>query len=139
MEYFLLGLHSFVAATLIPIGSEATLLLLLESGGLPWLLLAVATLGNTVGAIVNWGIGRYLLRFQDRGWFPISSEALEKAQQEFRRKGVWVLLLAWLPIVGDPLTFVAGALRVNFALFVFLVGFGKCMRYMVFVLPYWAL
>jgi len=137
MEYLLLWLHSFAAATLIPIGSEPTLLLLLEGGSPPLVLLALATLGNTMGAAVNWWLGRYLLHYQESNWFPVSSQSLERAQIQFSRRGVWVLLLAWLPIVGDPLTFIAGVLRVNFVLFLLLVGVGKCLRYMVFVFPYW--
>ena len=137
MEYLLLWLHSFAAATLLPIGSEPTLLFLLEGGGNPPLLLALATLGNTLGAAVNWWLGRYLLHFQEAKWFPVSSQSLERAQTQFSRRGVWVLLFAWLPVVGDPLTFVAGVLKVSFWWFLFLVGLGKCLRYMVFVLPYW--
>ena len=130
-------LHSFAAATLLPLGSEPTLLVLLEKGYNPLLLLLFATGGNTTGAVVNWFIGRYLLRFKGANWFPISNDSLIKAQKQFSRRGVWVLLLAWLPILGDPLTLVAGILRVNLVTFVMLVGLGKCMRYMVFVFPYW--
>lgn len=137
MEYAFLWLHSFAAATLLPIGSEPTLLILLQEGRSPLLLLFFATTGNTAGAVVNWIIGRYLLQFKEARWFPISNTTLIKAQKRFSNRGVWVLLLAWLPVIGDPLTLVAGVLRVNLITFVFLVGIGKCLRYMVFVLPYW--
>jgi len=137
MEYALLCLHSFAAATLLPIGSEPTLLILLQEGHSPLLLLFFATTGNTAGAVVNWIIGRYLLQFKEANWFPINNDTLVKAQKQFSHRGAWVLLFAWLPVVGDPLTLVAGVMRVNLITFVLLVGFGKCMRYMVFVLPYW--
>jgi len=137
MGYTFLWLHSFGAATLLPIGSEPTLLFLLQEGHNPLLLLFFATTGNTAGAVVNWVFGRYLLRFRDTNWFPINNDTLIKAQKQFSRRGAWVLLFAWLPVVGDPLTLVAGVLRVNLITFVLLVGLGKCMRYMVFVLPYW--
>ncbi|OUS05961.1 hypothetical protein A9Q81_04260 [Gammaproteobacteria bacterium 42_54_T18] len=137
MEYTLLWLHSFAAATLLPVGSEPTLLILLQKGHSPLLLLFFATTGNTAGAVINWVIGRYLLQFKDRSWFPIKNDTLTKAQKQFSNRGVWILLFAWLPVIGDPLTFVAGVLRVNLITFVLLVGIGKCMRYMVFVLPYW--
>jgi len=136
MEYTFLWFHSFAAATLLPIGSEPTLLVLLEEGYSPMLLLFFATAGNTMGAVVNWLVGRYLLRFRNAKWFPVKNDTLEKAQKQFSDRGVWVLLFAWLPVVGDPLTLVAGILRVNLVTFVLLVGFGKCMRYMMFVLPY---
>ena len=138
MEYTFLWLHSFAAATLLPIGSEPTLLILLQGGYNPLLLLFFATTGNTAGAVINWFIGRYLLRFKEASWFPINNDTLIKVQKQFSHRGVWVLLLAWLPVVGDPLTLVAGILRVNLITFVLLVGAGKCMRYMVFVLPYWS-
>lgn len=137
MEYLLLGLHAFVAATLLPIGSEATLLILLEAGYAPLILLLAATLGNTAGALLNWWLGRFLLRFKDARWFPVKEAALIKAQDRFARRGLWILLFAWLPVIGDPLTLVAGVMRVNLTLFLLLVGFGKCLRYMVFVIPYW--
>ena len=85
-------LHSFAAATLLPIGSEPTLLYLLESGRAPWLLWLVASVGNTLGAVVNWGIGRYLRRFQGAAWFPVSDRSLTKAQARFDR-----FVEAWLP------------------------------------------
>jgi len=137
MEYAFLWLHSFAAATLLPIGSEPTLLILLQEGRSPLLLLFFATTGNTAGAVINWIIGRYLLQFKEASWFPINNTTLIKAQKRFSHRGVWVLLLAWLPVIGDPLTLVAGVLRVNLITFVLLVGVGKCLRYMVFVLPYW--
>ena len=92
-------------------------------------LLAVASVGNTLGSVVNWLVGRFLLRWRERRWFPIGAAALERATAWFARFGVWSLLLAWLPIVGDPLTLVAGVLRVNFWLFVALVALGKTARY----------
>ncbi|PCJ39075.1 MAG: hypothetical protein COA99_10770 [Moraxellaceae bacterium] len=137
MEYLVLCLHSFAAATLLPIGSEPTLLLLLEDGYTPSLLLFTATLGNTSGAVVNWWLGRYLLRYQGRSWFPFTEAVICRAQERFARSGVWVLLFAWLPIVGDPLTLIGGAMRVNLVVFIMLVGLGKCLRYLAFVLPYW--
>ena len=91
-----------------------------------WLL---ATAGNTLGGIVNWVLGLYCLRWQDRSWFPFRPAQLERAEKWFSRYGTWTLLLAWLPIVGDPLTFAAGVLRVRLLVFVILVAAGKGARY----------
>ena len=91
-----------------------------------WLL---ATAGNTLGGIVNWVLGLYCLRWQDRSWFPFRPIQLERAEKWFSRYGTWTLLLAWLPIVGDPLTFAAGVLRVRLLVFVILVAAGKGARY----------
>jgi membrane protein YqaA with SNARE-associated domain len=127
-----LFLTAFVSATLVPMSSEVVLAALIAAQG--WdvvLLVAVATVGNTLGAVVNWLLGRFCLRWRDSKWFPISAEKLERGTEWFRRYGVWSLLLAWLPIVGDPITFAAGIARVRLPLFLLLVALGKAARYAV--------
>lgn len=125
-----LFLAAFLAATLAPAQSELLLAGLHAAGGhSPWALLAAASAGNVLGSALNWGLGRYLVNFQHRRWFPLKPESLDKATGWFRRWGAWSLLLAWVPVIGDPLTFAAGALRVNFALFLVLVTIGKVARY----------
>lgn len=90
-----------------------------------------ATAGNTLGAAVNWLLGRYLLHFQERRWFPFKVDTLGRAQTWFQRYGVWSLLFAWLPIGGDALTFIAGVMRVRFPIFFVLTGIGKGARYAI--------
>lgn len=127
-----LFLAAFVAATLIPAQSEAVLVAMILSGGYPvWLLLAVATAGNVLGSVVNWALGRYLLHFADRRWFPVSPAALERATQWYGRWGRWSLLGAWLPVVGDPITLAAGVLREPLWRFVLVVTLAKGGRYAV--------
>jgi membrane protein YqaA with SNARE-associated domain len=124
---------AFLAATILPFYSEVVLFALLRDGGDPALLVGIATLGNSLGAVVNWGLGRYLLRFRTRRWFYFSTSQIERAQAWFQRYGYWTLLLAWMPVVGDPLTLIAGVLRVRLMLFVVLVTFGKGLRYLCIV------
>jgi membrane protein YqaA with SNARE-associated domain len=93
-------------------------------------LLLAATVGNTLGSAVNWGLGRYLLHFRERPWFYFTTEQIDKAQHWFQRYGVWSLLFAWLPLGGDVLTLVAGVMRVRLWLFLVLVGLGKSLRYL---------
>ena len=125
---------SFLAATIFPFQSELVLVGLLLGGDFPWpVLLAVATVGNVLGSVVNWGIGRFFLHFRDRRWFPVKAESYARMERWFARWGVWSLLFAWLPVVGDPLTVVAGALRVSLPLFIVLVTLGKLGRYAVLV------
>ncbi|KAB7622737.1 DedA family protein [Alkalilimnicola sp. S0819] len=102
---------------------------LILQGYEPLAVWATATAGNTLGSAVNWALGRYLLHYQDRRWFPVKQKSLAKSQAWFQRWGVWSLLLAWLPVGGDPLTLVAGVMRVNFWLFLLLVAAGKAARY----------
>lgn len=88
-----------------------------------------ATTGNTLGSAVNWLLGRYLIHFQDRRWFPVKPKSMDRAQKWFQRYGVWSLLLAWAPIIGDGLTLIAGVLRVRFSIFILLTAIGKGLRY----------
>ena len=87
LSYLLLFGSAFLAATVLPFYSEVVLFALLREGGDPVALVTTATLGNTLGAVVNWLLGRYLLHFQGRRWF--------------QRYGFWSLLLAWAPVGGD--------------------------------------
>lgn len=129
--YFSLFATGFIAATLLPASSEVLLLALAQQGYPALGLWLAATSGNTLGSCVNWYLGKELLRFQHRRWFPVSPAQLAKAELHFKRYGSWSLLLAWLPIVGDPLTLIAGTLRVRFGLFLMLVALGKGARYAV--------
>ncbi|MCY1291899.1 Inner membrane protein YqaA [compost metagenome] len=127
-----LFLSAFGAATLLPLQSEALLVALLLAGQqAPWMLLAVATLGNVLGSLVNWLLGRSLERFHGRRWFPVSDAHLQRAQRHYRRFGRWSLLISWLPIVGDPLTLVAGVMREPLWRFLLLVSLAKGGRYLV--------
>lgn len=127
-----LFMSAFLAATIVPMQSETMLAGLVYAGNHPvWLLLMIASVANTLGAIVNWGFGRFVNELQDRPWFPASHKALRAAERWFQRYGVWSLLLSWAPIIGDPLTVAAGALRVPFTLFLPLVAAAKTGRYLV--------
>lgn len=137
-----LFLAAFVAATLLPAQSELALTGLLAAGHKPvWLLVAAATAGNILGSAVNWLLGRCCVRFQDKRWFPVKKEKLNKARTWYRTYGRWSLLLSWAPVIGDPLTLVAGLLREPFASFILIVGLAKLARYLVvaaLVLPWTA-
>ena len=126
-----LFLAAFTAATLLPAQSEILVVGLLLTDHAPWLVLAVASVGNVLGSVVNWFLGRGLERLRTRRWFPVSSAALARAEGWYRRYGRWSLLLAWAPIIGDPLTVVAGVLRETFWVFLLLVSVAKIGRYLV--------
>ena len=131
MLYLTMFASAFLAATFVPFASELTLAAGIAAGGSVHWLVAFATLGNTLGAVVNWGLGRFIEHFRHRKWFPVDAKQLERAQMWFRRYGVWSLLLAWLPVAGDALTVVAGAMRVHIVPFLVLVAIGKGVRYAV--------
>lgn len=124
-----LFLSGFTSATLLPGTSEALLLALLASGGDPVVMVVAASCGNVLGSIVNWLLGRYVNSLKHHRWFPVDEARLTRAEGWFKRFGVWLLLMSWLPVVGDPLTVAAGALRVGFWRFVLFVSVGKTLRY----------
>lgn len=127
-----LFLAAFAAATIFPFQSEAVLAGLLVAASHPAaLLVAVATLGNVLGSVVNWVLGRYLLAFRDRRWFPVSAPQLARAQDWYGRYGRWSLLGSWLPVIGDPLTVVAGLMREPLPSFLLLVTIAKGARYIL--------
>lgn len=128
-SYLLLFSTAFLAATILPFYSEIVLFALLRQGEPATLLVIVATLGNTLGAVVNWLLGRFLLHFHDRPWFYFNDRQIVRAQRWFQRYGVWSLLFAWLPMGGGVLTLIAGIMRVRIGIFLLLVGTGKCLRY----------
>ena len=123
---------AFVAATILPAQSEAALVGLLAAGAhSPVLLVAFASLGNVLGAVVNWGLGRGVERFRDKNWFPVGPAMLDRASGWYRRYGRWSLLLSWAPFGGDALTVAAGVLREPLWSFLILVAIGKTLRYVV--------
>lgn len=131
-SYLGLFLTAFLAATLVPFSSEALLVAMQVSGGFPVAgLLAAASLGNTFGAVANWGLGRFCLQWRDRNWFPVKRRELDRASAWFNRYGIWSLLLAWVPVIGDPITLAAGVLRTRFLPFLLLVAISKTGRYAV--------
>jgi len=128
--YGLLFAAAFGAASVLPFYSEPILIgMLLLDRYDTLMLLLTASAGNTAGAVLNWWLARYTLHWQNKRWFPVSRRQLDRASAWFQRYGVWTLLLAWAPIGGDALTFVAGLLRVPLGLFILLVGAGKTARY----------
>ena len=134
ISYFQLLIISFLAATILPLSSELILstMLLTESFD-KYLLLVVASFGNIFGSSVNWYLGKKILIFKDKKWFPVNEKQIAKSEMYFKKYGIWSLLLAWVPIIGDPLTVIAGILRVNFFTFLLLVSVSKTSRYIFLI------
>lgn len=125
---------AFLAATILPFQSELVLIGLLVAEPDHWeTWLFAASLGNTLGCLVNWVLGCLIERFRERPWFPVKARDYERVQRWYARWGIWSLLFAWLPLGGDALTVVAGAMRTPLLPFVVLVAIGKTARYAVLV------
>jgi len=130
--YLSLFFISFLAATVLPFSSELTLAGLISTSNYDnLLLLVVASFGNVLGSVFNWSLGFYSRNLSAKKWFPFKETQIERSSKWFSKFGKWSLLFAWLPIVGDPLTFVAGLLRVRFLDFIILVAIGKVSRYLI--------
>lgn len=130
--YFGLFIAALAAATILPMQSEAVLVgLLLTEEYSALLLVAIASIGNVLGSAFNWILGRGVESFRHRRWFPVGQPALDRAQNWYRRYGKWSLLASWLPIVGDPITVVAGVMREPLVTFLMLVTIAKVGRYLI--------
>lgn len=132
MDYIITFFISLTAATVLPISSEATLLYYIDAGQNPLLLFILAGVGNVLGSLINYAIGgrgiEYLLEKN-----KISQTRWDKSKNSFKKYGAYSLLLSWVPIIGDPLTLVAGALRYDFYKFIILVSLAKFGRYAVLI------
>ncbi len=130
-----LFIAAFLAATILPAQSESGLAaLILASPASVILLVATASLGNILGSVVNWYLGRGINRFTGKRWFPASADQLSRATNWYSRYGRWSLLLSWVPVFGDPLTVVAGIMREPLLRFLLIVGIAKTSRYIVVAL-----
>ena len=130
-------ISAFGAATLLPLQSEAVFMTLLVQGlSNPFYLLLVATLGNVLGSCVNWWLGLKIEHFKDKKWFPVSEKRLGQAQQMYHQYGFYSLLLSWTPIIGDPITLIAGLMKENFWRFLFIVTIAKGGRYLTLYVLY---
>ena len=137
MEYFTefgyigLFIASFLAATILPLSSEVILSFLLLNNFNPTILVSVATFGNVLGSFVNYSIGVWGSIFFVRRVLKISEDEFVKAKQRFQKYGVFSLFFAWVPVIGDPLTVVAGVLKINILIFFIMITSGKLIRYVI--------
>ncbi len=130
MAYATLFFVAFLSGSLLPLGSEGLLLYDLTQGYNPFALIAFATLGNTLGALLNYYLGSKGEEFLEKKGF-LEAKKMQKAKKRFQKWGGFALLLSPLPIIGDPITFIAGILHYNLKFFLFIVFFAKMIRYIL--------
>jgi membrane protein YqaA with SNARE-associated domain len=129
LGYFGLFVAAFLAATILPLSSEVVLSILLLNGLSPIALVAIATVGNVLGSLTNYALGFWVSLEAIKKWLKMSEEEFVRAEQRFVKYGLFCLCFAWVPIIGDPITVVAGFLRIRLLWFVLLVTAGKLLRY----------
>jgi len=131
LGYIGLFIAAFLAATILPLSSEIVLGTLLLGGLSPVTLVIVATAGNVLGSLVNYALGYWASLGVIKKWLKMSEDEFVRAEQRFTQYGMLALCFAWVPIMGDPITVMAGILRIRLFWFVILVTFGKLLRYVV--------
>ena len=131
LGYTGLFISAFLAATILPLSSEVVLSSLLLTGLTPSTLIAIATIGNVLGSLTNYALGYWASMGAIQKWLKLSTEEFDAAERRFQKYGVLSLCFAWVPVIGDPLTVLAGVLRVRLAWFLLLVTAGKLTRYIV--------
>ena len=146
LELLFLFTSSLLAATIFPAQSEVILAsLIIADNHDKLILLLIATTGNVLGSLINYYIGYFIRKFRKNKYFKIKIKSIRKYSKKnqfikifktYKKWGVWTLLFAWVPIVGDPLTVIAGMFRLNIALFLALVTIGKLMRYILIILVF---
>jgi membrane protein YqaA with SNARE-associated domain len=134
LELSSLLLSAFLAATILPGGSEIILAkLVLFNDYSNSLLLSIATIGNVFGSLINYILGLYLAKLQGKKFIPITKQQIKKYSKIYQKYGIYSLLFAFLPIIGDPLTIIAGIFRANIWLFLLFVTIGKFIRYVLII------
>ncbi|WOE30404.1 MULTISPECIES: YqaA family protein [unclassified Acinetobacter] len=137
MSLLLLFIAAFGAATLLPLQSEAVLVaLFIQDHYAVWLLIVIASIGNILGSCVNWYLGVKITAYRTKKWFPVSEKQLLRAQNIYQKYGFWSLLLSWVPIIGDPITLIAGLFKENFLRFLLMISLAKCGRYIFIYLSF---
>ncbi len=128
--YASLFISSFLSSTILPGHSELILTAFIFLKKYPIIdLIFFASIGNILGSILNWCIGYFFTNLKDRKWFPINKSQLTRASSWFLKYGKWTLFFSWVPIIGDPLTIIAGIFRVPIYTFILIVSLAKTMRY----------
>ena len=120
---------SFLAATILPLASEWMLAALIAGDADPCFAVVIATAGNTLGAITTWAIGMWGGSRIMTHWLRITEKDRRIARRWYARWGSWSLLMAWAPVIGDPLCLVGGMLKIPLWRFTLLTTAGKAARY----------
>ncbi|GAA4353264.1 YqaA family protein [Kangiella taiwanensis] len=127
--YLGLFITAFLSATILPLSSELVLTGLLLNGLSPAKLLMIATVGNVLGSLTNYYLGLLASKTVIQKWLRMTESQFENAEARFNKYGLAALLFAWVPVIGDPVTVIAGILRVKLLWFIILLTVGKFLRY----------
>jgi len=128
--YWGMLLTAFLAGSVFPFSSEAVMLALLATPGIdPWTLVAYATVGNVLGSLFNYGVGRMGRTEWIERWLKIKPEKMERARRFMAGRGAWMGFFAFVPILGSAITVTLGLMRANVIISLVSITVGKLLRY----------
>ena len=131
--YWGMLLAAFLAGSFFPFSSEAVRIALLAAGLQPWPLVAYGTVGNVLGSVVNYGIGRMGRTEWIERYLHVSEERMEQAQRFMRGRGAWMGFFAFLPVLGSAITIALGLMRANPIITFISITIGKLLRYVILI------
>ena len=136
LGYFGLFIGAFLASTVVPFSADVLLIGMLAAGGTPWIVIGVATVGNFLGGLTSYGIGRLGKWEWIEKWFHVSREKLEKQKGKIDKYGPFIAMLCWLPFIGDVFAIGLGFYRISFVKCTIFIFIGKALRFGVWTLLY---
>ena len=131
--YMGMALSAFLAASILPFSSEAVMVGLLAAGLDMWALVAWGTVGNVLGSLFNYGIGRLGKMEWIEQYLHVKKESLDKAERFMAGRGAWMGFFAFLPLLGSAITIVLGLTRANIPISILSITIGKVLRYILLV------
>lgn len=131
--YFGMLVSAFLAGSFLPFSSEAVMVALQAAGLDPWGLILYGTVGNVVGGMVNYGLGRLGRMEWIERYLHVSRESLDKAERFMAGRGAWMGFFAFLPLLGSAITIALGLMRANMPISIISITIGKFLRYVLLV------
>jgi membrane protein YqaA with SNARE-associated domain len=131
--YWGMLLAAFLAGSFFPFSSEAVIIALMATGLDPWQLMIYGTIGNVLGSVVNYGIGRMGKMEWIEKYLHVKKKDLDKAHRFLAGRGAWMGFFAFLPILGSAITIALGLMRSNIVITFIAITLGKIFRYLILI------
>jgi membrane protein YqaA with SNARE-associated domain len=131
--YWGMLLAAFLAGSFFPFSSEAVMVGLMATGLDPWQLMIYGTIGNVLGSVVNYGVGRMGKLEWIEKYLHVKKTDLDKAERFMAGRGAWMGFFAFLPVLGSAITILLGLMRANIVISLVSITIGKLFRYLVLI------
>jgi membrane protein YqaA with SNARE-associated domain len=124
---------AFLAGSFFPFSSEAVMVALMATGLDPWLLMIYGTVGNVLGSVLNYGVGRMGRLEWIETYLHVKKADLDKAHRFLAGRGAWMGFFAFLPVLGSAITIALGLMRSNVVIMLTAITIGKLFRYIILI------